>query len=64
MLNLEQLNTFANFLQVLNYMENITQTSNDVILAKLERQDDKYLKMILNNQVEILKRLERLEKNV
>lgn len=51
----EQLNFIANMLQVVNYIENSKQTSNDLILQELQKQNKIYLEEILN-------RLERLEK--
>lgn len=50
----EQLNFIANVLQVVNYIENSKQTSNDLILQELQKQNKIYLEEILN-------RLERLE---
>lgn len=64
MLNLQQLDLFADILQILNYVQNVNQTSNDAILSELQKQDEKFLKQILKNQADILERLERLEKNV
>lgn len=64
MLNLQQLDLFADVLQILNYVQNVNQTSNDAILSELQKQDEKFLKQILKNQADILERLERLEKNV
>ena len=50
----EQLNFIANMLQVVNYIENSKQTSNDKILQELENQNKFYLEQILI-------KLERLE---
>lgn len=47
-------NDIANILQVVNYIENTQQTSNDIILRELQKQNKVYLEEILN-------RLERLE---
>lgn len=50
----EQLNFIANMLQVVNYIENSKQTSNDKILQELQNQNKFYLEQILI-------KLERLE---
>ena len=54
MLNNENLAILANILQLYNYADNVQQTSNDIILHELQKQNKVYLE-------EILKRLERLE---
>ena len=43
----EQLNFIANMLQVVNYIENSKQTSNDKILQELQNQNKFYLEQIL-----------------
>jgi hypothetical protein len=58
---LENLNTFANFVQIASYQELLQQASNDDLFNELQKQNEIYLKQILNNQTEILRRLERLE---
>lgn len=50
----EQLTFIANMLQVVNYIENSKQTSNDKILQELQNQNKFYLEQILI-------KLERLE---
>lgn len=57
MLNLEQLGMFADLLQVLNYIENTSQSSNDRIMAELEHQNQDYFK-------EIFERFDRLEEKL
>lgn len=52
----DRLALIANIFQILNYVENLQQTSNDRLLQELEKQNKLYLE-------EILKRLERLENN-
>lgn len=52
--NNENLALLANILQIFNYIENAQQTSNDIILQELQKQNKLYLE-------EILRRLERLE---
>jgi hypothetical protein len=58
---LENLNTFANFVQIASYQELLQQASNDDLFNELQKQNEIYLKQILKNQTEILMRLERLE---
>ena len=58
---LENLNTFANFVQILSYQELLEQATADDVLQELQHQNKAYLEQILNMQKEILTRLERLE---
>ena len=58
---LENLNTFANFIQVLSYQELLEQANNDDIMTELQHQNKAFLEQILLNQKEIIKRLERIE---
>lgn len=58
---LENLNTFANLIQIASYQEILKETSNDELFEELQHQNKQYLKQILENQTEIIKRLERLE---
>ena len=46
--NKEQLNFVANIVQILNYIENSQQISNDKILLELQKQNKVYLEEILN----------------
>lgn len=50
----DQLALVANLLQVVNFIENSRQTSNDLILQELQKQNKVYLERILD-------KLERLE---
>ena len=61
---LENLNTFANLVQIASYREILEQANNNDIMHELNKQNERYLKQILQNQAEILKRLERIEQNV
>ena len=61
---LENLNTFANLVQIASYREILEQVNNNDIMHELDKQNERYLKQILQNQAEILKRLERIEQNV
>jgi hypothetical protein len=58
---LSNLDTFANFIQILSYQELLEQATADDILQELQHQNKAYLEQILNMQKEILTRLERLE---
>ena len=58
---LENLNTFANLIQIASYQELLEQANNDDIMKELDRQNKEFLEIIIKNQAEILKRLERLE---
>lgn len=58
---LENLEIIANILQVVNYLENVQQTSNDEIMKALERQNREYLETAIKQNKEIIERLERLE---
>lgn len=57
MLNLEQLGVFADLLQVLNYIENTSQSSNDRIMAELQKQNKEYFQ-------KIFKRLDDIERKI
>lgn len=58
---LENLNTFANLIQIASYQEILKETSNDELFEELQHQNKQYLEQILENQTEIIRRLERLE---
>ena len=58
---LENLNTFANLVQIASYRELLEQANNDDLMEELQHQNKAYLEQILNMQKEILTRLERLE---
>ena len=58
---LSNLDTFANFIQILSYQELLEQANNDDLMEELQHQNKAYLEQILNMQKEILTRLERLE---
>lgn len=58
---LENLNTFANLIQIASYQEILKETSNDELFEELQHQNKQYLEQILENQTEIITRLERLE---
>jgi hypothetical protein len=58
---LENLNTFANLVQIASYQELLEQANNDDLMEELQHQNKAYLEEILNMQKEILTKLERLE---
>ena len=58
---LENLNTFANLVQIASYQEILEQANNNDIMTELQHQNKAYLETIIKNQTEIIKRLERLE---
>ena len=55
---LDMLNLFGVFLQALNYQSDLSQASNADIMKELQRQDEKYLKEIIENQKKIMRMLE------
>lgn len=59
---LEQLNLISNILQVANYEENLKQSSNDQIMKSLDEQTEKYLKLIINQNNQIIELLKGLKK--
>ena len=58
---LSNLDTFANFIQILSYQELLEQANNDDLMEELQHQNKAYLEEIVNMQKEILTRLDRLE---
>lgn len=55
---LDMLNLFGVFLQMMNYQSDLTQASNSDIMKELRIQDEKYFKMIIENQKKIISMLE------
>lgn len=58
---LDNLNTFANFIQIASYEKLLEQASNDDLFEELQHQNKEYLQQILKNQSIIIQMLERLE---
>jgi hypothetical protein len=58
---LSNLDTFANFIQILSYQELLEQATADDVLQELQHQNKAYLEEILNMQKEILNELKRLK---
>lgn len=59
---LENLNTFANLVQIASYQELLVQANNDDLMEELQHQNKAYLEQILNMQKEILNELKRIKK--
>ena len=57
---LENLNTFANLVQIASYQELLEQANNDDIMRELQHQNEEYFKQIIDNQKLIIKLLERI----
>ncbi|QYC53108.1 hypothetical protein [Clostridium phage CPQ4] len=55
--DIDYLSLFGTFLGVLNYMENIKQTSNDELLEELKKQNVLFLETIIKQNNEIIKLL-------
>lgn len=60
---LDILSIFQTGLSVINYQENIRQSSNDDIIRALDNQDKSYLKVIIRQNDEILSLLKKGDKN-
>lgn len=60
MLNLTNLNTLANIVQLLSYEEILGQASNDDLLRELQHQNAEYLEIIIRQNNEILERLKNV----
>ena len=56
---LDILSIFQTGLSVINYQENIKQSSNDDIIRALDNQDKNYLKVIIHQNDEILRLLKK-----
>lgn len=59
--DIDYLALLGTFLGVLNYTENIKQTSNDELLDALKRQEDLYLETIIKQNNEIIRLLKERE---
>ena len=57
---LENLNTFANLVQIASYQELLEQANNDDLMNELQHQNKQYLEKILQLQIEILERLKNV----
>lgn len=55
--NLDNLALFSTFMGVMNYIENLKQSSNDDIMDGLHDQTENYLKKIIKQNDEIIKLL-------
>lgn len=54
---LTRLGILANVLQIANYQENVTQTSNDELMKMLHKQNQEYLEMIIKQNQLIIELL-------
>ena len=61
MLNFEGFNFYANIIQILSYQQLLAQANNDDLMNELQHQNKEFLEKIIQNQKEIIERLERLE---
>lgn len=59
--DIDYLALLGTFLGVLNYTQNIKQTSNDELLDALKRQEDLYLETIIKQNNEIIRLLKERE---
>ena len=57
---LDTLGALGDLLGILKYIENLQQTKNDVIMKELRKQDSVYFKQILENQIRIEEKLDKL----
>lgn len=57
---LDTLGALGDLLGILNYIENLQQTKNDVIMKELRKQDSVYFRQILENQARIEEKLDKL----
>lgn len=57
--DLSALTLFSTFLGVLNYSENLKQTTNDDLMEELKLQSKEYLEQIIEQNNEILKLLRK-----
>lgn len=60
---LDILSIFQTGLSVINYQENIRQSSNDDIIRALDNQDKNYLRVIIRQNDEILSLLKKGDKH-
>lgn len=60
---LDNLNTFANLVQIASYQELLEQANNDDLMHELQHQNKQYLEKILQLQMEILERLKDVRFN-
>ena len=56
---LDILSIFQTGLSVINYQENVKQSTNDDIMRALDNQDKNYLKFIIEQNEKIIKLLEK-----
>lgn len=59
---LDMLTVFSVMLQTVGYEQDQRQTSNDVLLKELQKQNILYLDKIIENQHKILEKLSKIDK--
>ena len=59
---LDMLTVFSVMLQTVGYEQDQRQTSNDVLLKELQKQNILYLDKIVENQHKILEKLSKIDK--
>lgn len=62
MLDSDRLNTFASVLQVMTFLEILTEANNNDLLQELQHQNKEYLQKIIEQNEEILERLNHARK--
>lgn len=60
----EMLTILDTALQIADFNMNTAQSSNDDIMKELQRQDERYLELILKNQKEILNLLSEIKADI
>lgn len=64
MLDPDRLAIFADILQVMTFLEVLTEGNNNDILQELQRQNKEYLEQIIKQNNEILERLENYARKI
>ena len=61
---LDVLTILSVMLQIMGYQNDMSQSSNDVLMRELQRQDKAYLEKIIENQNKILEKLADLQADI
>ena len=59
--NLDGLGAFSDVLQIINFLLNVSQSTTDDLMGELQHQNSEYLETIIQQNKEIIERLERIE---
>lgn len=62
--SLENLSILANLLQVGTFVMTLSESSNDRLMKELQHQNKDFLEKIVEQNNQIIERLERISKNV